>query len=240
MQLKHTVPDETDPIALSGVSDSVADCEIGEMENGCSRKDSLLKLTPTWAWSHLGSGPFELSSFGPGPFWAGTHLGTGPFGPGTHLVLGKCAQGLYIQTGSCIGTMKSSIHILFLSASFSYMRKPWNRFPASGCFSGYMANSDTLPKHHARSVMSGRCFILHITPLSHRAAQENADYVKTLAENSAAKDLLGMAKKRLQKFYQPKAAAASFVQVEAQRHHHKQSLDLSNTGKKEEANGVAV
>ena len=34
-------PDETDPIALSGISDFVADYEIGEMENGCSGKDGL-------------------------------------------------------------------------------------------------------------------------------------------------------------------------------------------------------
>jgi len=34
--------------------------------------------------------------------------------------------------------------------------------------------------------------------------EENADYTKTLAENGAAKDLLGLAKNRLNKFYNPK------------------------------------
>ena len=32
---------KTDPMALSGVSDFVADYEIGEVENGCSGKDGL-------------------------------------------------------------------------------------------------------------------------------------------------------------------------------------------------------
>ena len=34
--------DETDPIALSGVSDFVADYEIGEMENRCSGNGGLI------------------------------------------------------------------------------------------------------------------------------------------------------------------------------------------------------
>jgi hypothetical protein len=36
--------DETHLIALSGVSDFVADYEIGEMENGCSGKDGLRRV----------------------------------------------------------------------------------------------------------------------------------------------------------------------------------------------------
>jgi len=61
--------------------------------------------------------------------------------------------------------------------------------------------------------------------------EENADYQKTLASNGAAKELLEMAKKRLNKFYNPSLVqTTSFVQVEAQRHH------AGATAKK--ANGV--
>mmetsp|Transcript_137807 Transcript_137807/g.242978 ORF Transcript_137807/g.242978 Transcript_137807/m.242978 type:complete len:699 (-) Transcript_137807:62-2158(-) len=55
--------------------------------------------------------------------------------------------------------------------------------------------------------------------------EEHEDYVETLASNKAAKEILGMAKNRLNKFYNPNlykappkveaAAAASFVQVHA-------------------------
>jgi len=79
---------------------------------------------------------------------------------------------------------------------------------------------------------------------------ENANFVKTLADNSAAKELLGMAKDRLNKFYNKAAftqeeqsgnSAESFVQTEAQRHHHRHQqveADMSTKPKGEEANGV--
>ena len=40
--------DETDPMALSGVSHFVADYKIGEVENGCSGKDGLGRQEGTW------------------------------------------------------------------------------------------------------------------------------------------------------------------------------------------------
>merc|ERR1719487_2960948 len=50
--------------------------------------------------------------------------------------------------------------------------------------------------------------------------EENEDYTAFMAGNTAAKELLGMVKNRLQKFYNPKLykpppAAAAFVQVQA-------------------------
>ena len=41
--------------------------------------------------------------------------------------------------------------------------------------------------------------------MSHKGVlQENAEYTETLSANTAAKDLLNMAKNRLNKFYNPK------------------------------------
>jgi len=70
--------------------------------------------------------------------------------------------------------------------------------------------------------------------------QENSDYVKTMAEGTATKELLGMAKNRLQKFYQPelyKEAPASFVQVQSRR---MAAADMSFSSKKEEGTGVVA
>jgi len=78
--------------------------------------------------------------------------------------------------------------------------------------------------------------------------KENTDYVKTLAENSAAKDLLGMAKNRLNKFYnaalhKPAPAlleedADSFVQVHSASQHRQPAADFTSKKKGEESTGV--
>lgn len=80
--------------------------------------------------------------------------------------------------------------------------------------------------------------------------KENTDYVKTLAENSAAKDLLGMAKNRLNKFYNaalhkpaPQSElleedAASFVQVHSASQHRQPAADFTSKKKGEESTGV--
>merc|ERR1740117_605060 len=103
--------------------------------------------------------------------------------------------------------------------------------------------------------------------------EENSDVTKTLSSNMAAKDLLGMAKNRLNKFYNPKMHKAapkrelseeeqitvnmggtlaptaapggiagtgieSFVQVQVERHHHRQHADMSFKAKTPESTGV--
>jgi len=79
---------------------------------------------------------------------------------------------------------------------------------------------------------------------------ENAQVTETLSANGAAKDLLGMAKNRLNKFYNPKMhkaapavemeEAASFVQVGAHRAAVRQALeaDMTYAKKTEESSGV--
>jgi len=92
---------------------------------------------------------------------------------------------------------------------------------------------------------------------------ENQELTKTLSDNGAAKELLEMAKNRLNKFYNPalhKAApkrelsemdavstqfggeadpvGANFVQVEAQRHRHHRAADMSFKKKGPESTGV--
>merc|ERR1719162_1994529 len=67
--------------------------------------------------------------------------------------------------------------------------------------------------------------------------EENAEFTETLSANAAAKDLLGMAKNRLNKFYNPKLA--KFVQVRAHRADASQpEADLSYEKKGEESAGV--
>merc|ERR1712008_556028 len=44
--------------------------------------------------------------------------------------------------------------------------------------------------------------------------EENAEYKEDMANNVAAKKIMEMAKKRLAKFYSPKSAAASLVEVD--------------------------
>jgi len=74
--------------------------------------------------------------------------------------------------------------------------------------------------------------------------EENAQVTETLSANSAAKEILGMAKNRLNKFYNPKMhkaapkreldEAASFVQVSA----HREAAAADMTFKKAESSGV--
>jgi len=72
---------------------------------------------------------------------------------------------------------------------------------------------------------------------------ENADFQSTLAENSAAKELLEMAKNRLNKFYNPKLykaapAEPAFVQTESQRHHHRRQQSVAAATATKESTGV--
>lgn len=104
-----------------------------------------------------------------------------------------------------------------------------------------------------------------VTEATNTRKSENADFTETLSANAAAKDLLGMAKNRLNKFYNPKmykappqrelseedritvnnggtlapTAPPSFVQVQAHTEAHRESnADMSYEKKGPESTGV--
>merc|ERR1719487_807939 len=73
--------------------------------------------------------------------------------------------------------------------------------------------------------------------------EESEDYTSFMAGNTAAKELLGMVKNRLQKFYNPKlykppAAAAAFVQVQAHTQFKVQEMSFTKYKKAEESAGI--
>merc|ERR1719487_849034 len=73
--------------------------------------------------------------------------------------------------------------------------------------------------------------------------EESEDYTSLMAGNAAAKELLGMVKNRLQKFYNPKlykppAAAAAFVQVQAHTQHKVEEVSFAEYKKSEESAGI--
>eukprot|EP00747_Dinoflagellata_sp_TGD_P152350 gnl/TRDRNA2_/TRDRNA2_177293_c8_seq3.p1 gnl/TRDRNA2_/TRDRNA2_177293_c8~~gnl/TRDRNA2_/TRDRNA2_177293_c8_seq3.p1 ORF type:complete len:364 (+),score=146.59 gnl/TRDRNA2_/TRDRNA2_177293_c8_seq3:92-1093(+) len=73
--------------------------------------------------------------------------------------------------------------------------------------------------------------------------EENEEYTAFMAGNTAAKELLGLVKNRLNKFYNPKlykppAAAASFVQVKAHTQLMTHEPSFLEYGKAEESAGI--
>merc|ERR1719388_308343 len=73
--------------------------------------------------------------------------------------------------------------------------------------------------------------------------EENEEYTAFMAGNTAAKELLGLVKNRLNKFYNPKlykppAAAASFVQVQAHTQLKIEQTSFAQYRKAEESAGI--
>jgi len=73
--------------------------------------------------------------------------------------------------------------------------------------------------------------------------EESEEYTSFMAGNTAAKELLGMVKNRLQKFYNPKlykppAAAAAFVQVQAHTQLKVEETSFAQYKKAEESAGI--